>query len=965
MNLIYSKILKVSLLFIFLHITIFAGETGKIAGHISDFETSEPLAFANVVIFSKWINGEEVKLDNPFGAASDINGDYYILNIAPGTYNVKVSYIGYSEVIRTKVKIYVDKTTRINFKLKSKTYSSEEVIVTAYSPDKAERDLTATKNSYSLSEIEALPGITNIGSILSLQADVSDGHFRGGRSGESQYLIGGSSIVNPLNNSKSFDPISLAFQQVEVYTSGFSAEYGNVQSGVINMVTREGNSHKWQTTVEVASTNSYYKTWGGSVYSTRNLIYYNLMKNPDEWIDGLDPASGKILWTHFGINFPENYLPIPPLTFPPTYLSREDSLRTASLVRSLWLQSARDVGLEYNKPDYRVDVALSGPLAKKFSIFVAGRFNSVNPILPSNEPDIQRQVLSSFTYKPNTNNKFKLLLNYNEQTRNEFNSDFFTYFERVFSLNINTNTSSQFGLEWNHVMSQSTFLDFKLGLLNTRDRDRINLLADNEYSTIYNDNSNWRFYTDPSGHTVGKLNTSIGDSKTYSFNFSGSITSQVDKYNLVKSGLQLFYYDLDVNKRLSASNKSSLRLENYHVYPYEGAVYLQDKMEFEGMIANIGLRYDFYNFNTKYYLDKFSPFRNPNFDPKDPSSPYFSSKLAATEDTKLVSVLQPRIGISFPVDERTVLHLNYGVFSQRPAFQYIYTRRFKLSPEPNFTRLGNPQLEPEKTISYDIGVVRTLPFGISIDLSAYLKDVSNLIELAIYADASGNQYETFINKEYADIKGFQINLEKNEGILRGFLRYNWQSSKGKSGSVFGVGARSVFFENDSQNNILPDAEDVFLDYDRTHRVLANLTLQFGENGLGLGDIKPFSNFSISGIYTFQTGRPFTYDVSGKGLRFNLRTPDEHDFKIRIEKKFSLGYVKFNLYVEGFNIFNNKVFDYDKTFSEDPTNRYRTQYIQDQENLFIEKRFAPYVTNIEGFLLGNQPRHFRFGVNLQF
>jgi len=446
------------------------------------------------------------------GAASDINGDYFLINISPGVYNLKVSYLGYHEEIRMQVKVSVDKTTIVDFELKSEAISVVgDVVVTAFSIDKAERDLTATKSSYDLSKIEALPGVNDIGDILSLQADVSDGHFRGGRSGESQYLIGGNSINNPLNNSRAFDPMTIAFQQVEVYTSGFSAEYGNVQSGVINMVTKEGNSSRWQVRMDAATTNSYYKTWGGSVYDTRNLVYFNMMNNSDEWLDGLDPASGKILWTHFGINFPENYLPTPPFTFPPTYLSREDSLRTANLVRSLWLQSQRDVGLVYDRPDYRVDLSLSGPLSKNLAMFVAARYNAVSPVLPSSEQDLQQQVLSSFTYKPTQKDKFKVLINYNTQTRNEFDDDFFRYFERVFNVNINRNYSTQLGLEWNHVFSNSTFMDVKLGLLNTNDRDNINLLAANEFSNIYNDNSNWRFYTDPSGHSVGRLSTSIGE----------------------------------------------------------------------------------------------------------------------------------------------------------------------------------------------------------------------------------------------------------------------------------------------------------------------------------------------------------------------------------------------------------------------------------------------------------------------
>jgi len=900
------------------------------------------------------------------GAASDINGDYFLINISPGVYNLKVSYLGYHEEIRMQVKVSVDKTTIVDFELKSEAISVVgDVVVTAFSIDKAERDLTATKSSYDLSKIEALPGVNDIGDILSLQADVSDGHFRGGRSGESQYLIGGNSINNPLNNSRAFDPMTIAFQQVEVYTSGFSAEYGNVQSGVINMVTKEGNSSRWQVRMDAATTNSYYKTWGGSVYDTRNLVYFNMMNNSDEWLDGLDPASGKILWTHFGINFPENYLPTPPFTFPPTYLSREDSLRTANLVRSLWLQSQRDVGLEYDRPDYRVDLSLSGPLSKNLAMFVAARYNAVSPVLPSSEQDLQQQVLSSFTYKPTQKDKFKVLINYNTQTRNEFDDDFFRYFERVFNVNINRNYSTQLGLEWNHVFSNSTFMDVKLGLLNTNDRDNINLLAANEFSNIYNDNSNWRFYTDPSGHSVGRLSTSIGENKTKSYSLSGSLTSQVDKYNLVKAGLQVFYYDMDVDRRLSASNESSLRLEKYHKYPFEGAIYIQDKMEFEGMVANIGLRYDFYDFNTQYFTDKFSPFRNPNFDPTNPDSPYFSSKAARKKDTEFTSVLQPRIGISFPVDDQTVLHLNYGVFTQRPAYQYIYVNRFKIGAEPNFVRLGNPQLKPEKTISYDIGVVRTLPFGLSLDLSAYLKDVSNLVQFAIYIDESGNQYETFDNKEYADIKGFHISLEKNEGFARGFLKYSWASTTGKSGSVFGVGARSVFYENVPGNNELPEPEDVYLDYDRTHRVLGNLTFRTNENGLGIADFAPFSFMSISATYTYESGRPFTYDASGQGLRFNLRTPDEHDLKIRIDKNFKIGQTTLNVYVEGFNMLNEFAYNYNNTFSEDPNNQYRVKYVENNEEILIEDRFGPYVTNVQGYLYGNQPRHFRFGASLKF
>lgn len=960
-----TKVLLMLFVTIFFCISnIYAGETGKLAGKVIDKETGEPLIGANIVVVSKLIEGKEIKLDFMLGAATDIDGEYYILGLAPGYYNVKASYIGFTEEIRTQVEVNIDKTTKVDFQLSAKTFATDEVMVVGFSRDKAESDLTATRQTYDISRIESMPGITNIGDVISLQADVSDGHFRGGRSGESLYLIGGSSIVNPLNNSRSFEPMTLAFQQVEVFTSGFSAEYGNVQSGVINMVTKEGQN-KWETRMDVSSTNSYYKTWGGSVYSLRNNYFYELMKNPETWLDGKDPASGKILWTHFGINFPENYLPKVPIKWPPLPpLSRKDSLRTANLVRAMWLESFKQLGLNYDKPDYKTDFSISGPLAQNAAFFLAGRYEVVNPILPSTDPDIQTQILSSLVYRPFENDKFKMTINYNKQTTNEFGSGFFGYFDPVFNLTLNTSTTSQVGLEWYHIFNQSTFWETKIGILTTDDDDRINLLGGDEYSTIYNDNSNWRFYTDPSGHTIGSLNTTTGYSKTKSYSINSAITSQIDKYNMLKSGLQFFYYDMEVNRRMSATNVSSVRLDDYHVYPFEGALYLQDKMEFEGMIANVGLRYDFYNFNTQYYLDKFSPYRNPNFNPKEPGSKYYSKELAAKEDTKFTSALQPRIGISFPVDDQTVLHLNYGIFTQRPAFEYVYVSRYKITPEPNFTRLGNPELKPEKTISYDVGIVRALPFGFNLDLSAYLKDVSNLVQDALYIDKSGNLYQTFNNREYADIKGFHVNLEKNYGNLTGFVRYNWQAVTGKASSAIGAVSSVVYYESDPASDILPAPEDIHLDYDRTHRVLVNLSYKTGD-GFEFFGINPFADASFSITYRFQTGRPFTYDASGQGLRNNLRTPDEHDVKLRIDKAVKFGIVDLQFYLEGFNLFNTKTYNYSRTFSDSPDNQYRTIYVQDQENLTTERQFAPYVTNIESYLMGNQPRHFRFGVNLRF
>ena len=125
-----SFTLFLTILLLLAQVEIRAGETGKIAGKIVDKATRETLIGANVLIVSRIINGSEEPIKNIYGAATDVEGDYFILNIPPGTYNLKASYIGYSEAIITDITVDVDKTTRVNFALNSEAIQSDEVIIT-------------------------------------------------------------------------------------------------------------------------------------------------------------------------------------------------------------------------------------------------------------------------------------------------------------------------------------------------------------------------------------------------------------------------------------------------------------------------------------------------------------------------------------------------------------------------------------------------------------------------------------------------------------------------------------------------------------------------------------------------------------------------------------------------------------------------------------------------------------------
>ena len=263
---ILPKLVAFAILLLFSTV-LYAGETGKIAGKITEASTGEPLPFANVVITATWENGVEVPLNNVIGTAADLEGDYYILNIRPGTYSITVSYIGYGKSKQTHVRVDVDKTTNVDIALESEDFQSEDVIITAHVNPKIEKDRTSTKQVFNVSEIEGIGGINDIDDIIELQADVVDGHFRGGRENETVYLLGGASLNNPINSGKAFSPIVTGIKQVEVFTSGFSAEYGNAQSGVVNMVPNEGGD-VWSTRIGYSMEIPHHETWGGNPYST-------------------------------------------------------------------------------------------------------------------------------------------------------------------------------------------------------------------------------------------------------------------------------------------------------------------------------------------------------------------------------------------------------------------------------------------------------------------------------------------------------------------------------------------------------------------------------------------------------------------------------------------------------------------------------------------------------------------------
>ena len=215
---------------------IIAGTTGKLSGQVLDKETGEPLIGANVMIEG-----------TALGAATDIEGNYFILQISPGAYKVRFSMIGYQTLVMDDVRIRVDLTTTLDGKLVQSAVGLEEVVVQAERP-MIQTDVTYSQSNISSEEVEMLP-VEEFEDVLALQAGVvSTGgeiHVRGGRGGEISYMVDGITVTDPYNSGMAVEIENNAIQELQFISGTFNAEYGQAMSGIVNIVTKDGDFSKY------------------------------------------------------------------------------------------------------------------------------------------------------------------------------------------------------------------------------------------------------------------------------------------------------------------------------------------------------------------------------------------------------------------------------------------------------------------------------------------------------------------------------------------------------------------------------------------------------------------------------------------------------------------------------------------------------------------------------------------------
>ena len=844
--------LLISLVIITLTSINYAGTTGKIVGKVIDAQTREPLPGVNVIVDGTTL-----------GAATNMEGEFFILRVPPKSFSVSARMIGYQTLTYEGVKVSIDKTTTTNFELPQTVLEAGEAVTVIATRPIVERDLTSTSTTVSSDVISRLP-VETLQDVVNLQAGVVDGHFRGGRSGEVAYMIDGISLNDVFDGENALKIENNAIQELQVISGTFNAEYGQAMSGVVNVVTKEGGEEYHG---EVGA-------YLGDYLSNNDDIFWNIdAVNPTYNLQGTLHGPVPLLGDKVTFFASGRYYDSEGFIYGRDVFTPSDSSNFPSNdVRDWYVESHGKAFRFQSEEDYsRIADSLT----------LASDYISMNP----NERYTGQAKL---TYKISPSNKIDYEGLYQHRKYKDYDHKFRfnpdgDYWRRQYSWNNS--------LSWTSVLSNRTFFTLKLARFYTdykqnvfedpfdsRYQNPMLLDAASGSSFITGGQKMWHYYRNTTS-SIGRFD----------------LTSQVTQEHQIKVGaearnhrLWLRAFEIRLNRNTNwepyvpEQTKNVQNNDEYLYHPLELSAYIQDKIELDYMVVNAGVRFDYFESDGNTPDD----FQNPS------RANYLS--------VKNTSQISPRFGLSYPITDRGAIHVSYGHFFQIPNFEYLYTNPdYELyatsdygstdPPERSPNTIGNAELKPQKTTIYEIGLQQQVGTDLSMDVTAYFKDIRNLLGTEILFSTTGIRYARYINRDYGNVKGLTFSFEKR--MSDGFgasVDYTYQIAKGNASDP-----SSAYL--DVQAGREPQKQLVPLNWDRTHSLNVSATV-------GRPD-----SYSFSLIGKLGTGLPYTPTEQNvrTAIENSERKPLFYNVDLNAYKNLTLNNLNFTLFVRVFNLFDRK------------------------------------------------------------
>ena len=834
----------------------FGQATGRIMGTVTDARNGAPLPFANVSI-----------IGTAYGNITNQLGEYIIDYLPVGTYVVQVSYMGYTTSRVSDVMVEPDRSTTANISLDQEALMADEILVEAERP-LVDVEKTTTTRRMDEEEVKVRP-ISTVAEAVATQPGVVlvDGelHVRGGRASEVKYYVDGIAITDAATGTGGLEVSLSSLSGFDLLSGGFDAEYGNVQSGVVNLQTREGGRQfsgeiKYMTDDYGAPERTYNNydniMFGlGGPFFTERVRYYVSGEGrfSDTYLATTRERQESELWGNlFGLTVHE----------------RQSMLGSAQAKLSFIVTPTRKLTAEY----------LTSNTRRGFYFHNYSRSGYW-----SKEHEDWSHVPLDTTYA------YYNAPDHTPSARDEFSTAKLVWRDNVSPTMFYTVKLARFQADekyWLYEDPNDYWWRAYVGGATTLDQDSDNdLLTEPGYYRTWGDNMGWT------------------QERTSATTFKADLTNQPNEIHQMKSGFEVIYNELDV-KRLSlgtlipsagdttlmtpdgpildpnfdffswdrAMNTGERYQHNiFKGFPTHGAMYFQDKMTHEGMIVRAGLRLDW-------------------------SDPGPASDVGQTEiwRERINAVLSPRLGIAHPISDRDALHFHYGRFYQMPHLTALYESAESIDQAPAGRVIGYSGLQPEVTTSYQFGAEHQFSQNLAMDVTGFYKDIFGLLATEEYSrgPTEGSVYP-YVNKDYASVKGVEFKLTKRfANFFMGNFSYTWLQASGVS----------------SDENQGAQAEDIGL----PRQPLKEIPLNWDERHsvAGFLFISDPGNWEMTFDYNYGSGTPYTPSVLGQkeiapeSVNSGSR-PSHQNVDIRGTKKYKLYGQEFSLFFEAHNVFDKK------------------------------------------------------------
>ncbi len=876
------------LILFFLSTIVFAGNTGKISGKVTDAKNKEGLISVNMFL-----------VGTSMGAVTDIDGNYSIIGVPPGTYTLKASLIGYNTVSVTNVGVNIDLTTKQDFVLSESAVEVKEVVIVAQR-DLVQKDITASTSIMNKELISSL-AVTEVSDVIQLQAGVTkssggDLHLRGGRSGQISYQIDGVPVTDAYDGGSTVDIGANAIQELQVVSGAFNAEYGQAMSGVVNIVTKDGGDR-------IAGNAQAYS---GTYLSNRTNIFYNIdnirisgLNNAEVSLSGPLPIKDLYFFGSFrhyynrGFEYGQRY-------FVPTDFAREVQNTGGKQYNILQTGDEKPVPMNSDEK-YFAQGKLSYRLFKNLRLM----YNFIYDSRQYQDYDNSNRLTPD-------NNLHRFLKGY---------SNIFTF---------------------NHTLSVSSFYNLSLSYLY---KDYQHYLFENVNSwnigrpTQYTDND--ILQTPPYSYAMGGTNKSRFHRNTGTMGVKLDWVDQVNKELSLQFGGEfkehrIFYQDITLLPKTDADGN---RLYPYDVYipdissqnhneyvhkPKEGSLYIQSKFEGFNLIFNAGVRFDYFNPDADILNDEHSDPNDPLYyqytvddpninNPVKPDNRFhdynhngvmddtdrirtYDERLAYWyKKAKAKTQISPRLGLAFPISADGVIHFSYGYFFQLPSYESMYTNpEFELGVgSGNQGLFGNADLQPQQTVKGEIGIKQQLTEDIAVDVTMFFEDFRNLTgtqtqDILVFGGAQ--TYSKYANSDFGFSKGIVVKLEKRfaDGLAVN-LDYTFSITKGNSSNPADT-------RNAIAGGALPETFIAPLDWDQTHTL--NVVASYSQP----------KNWGLSIIANMFSGQPYTPAVNKNSsvktntfARNSDYKPSIFNVDLRANKDFAVGNSNLSFFVRVFNL----------------------------------------------------------------